>query len=352
MNSGREVRQAVRRLRATPGFTLAVILTLSLGIGSTTGLFTILNAVVLRPLPYPDPERLVVVWTDDVKKQLHQTLVSFPIYRDWEAHTRSFSKLGFSTRNTPVTLTGVADPERFDAARASASMFAVLGATPLEGRLYTVDEERRNEPVVVLSQAFAERRYGVARNALSKVLELDGRAVSVIGVMPSWFTFTRDVRQTIAAINPSVPVYRVSTLEQRLDAQLATRRFQVLMLSLFASAALVLAAVGIYGLMRYVVGQRTREIGVRIAVGATHRQVMALVLREGLWLVSTGLLAGVMLALLLTRTLRTAVYGITVNDPLTFVIAPAILLVVTIVASVEPTWRALRIDPVQALRAE
>lgn len=798
---GRELRQTVRRLWRSPGFTAAAVVTLSLGIGATTALFTILNAVVLRPLSYADPDRLVVVWTDDVKRQLHQTVVSHPIYREWQAQSTSLANVGLSSPNTPVTLTGIGNVERLDAARASSSLFAVLGVAPLEGRTFTPEEERRTEPFAVISEGLAERWFGSARAALGNALQLDGRAITVIGVMPKWFHFpspevqlwlpfgdnnrgraiviarlrdtvtperarqeldligmrlaakypdvaadadfpgfrvtvlpltdqitgqdtrvalwvllgavvvvlaiacanvasllaarvsarhrelalrtalgagrtqlvthllyesllltsiagtfgivlanwlvrllvtiaprsiprleeasvnapvlafavgvallcglscgavpashlvrrknlddalreggriggasagrrrlqralvvvevaltfalvcgaglllrsllhaervslgfdprnvlvfrmvvsdglsraqrgafygqvverlrqlpgvshvgvisnifttstpnatvriegrsdrtlistaiaddaatpelflavrtplrggrffsetdtdtsppvaivnetfarhfwsgespigkrfqfldgrfgdrwvtvvgviadmrrngieyapfpqvfvpfaqlpsrgadfavrmngdpaalTRSVRTLVAGINPDVPVYRMSTLEQRLDAFLSTRRFQALLLSLFAAAGLLLAAVGLFGLMRYMVALRTREIGVRLAIGATRRQVMGLVLREGLGLAGAGLLVGFVLAFALTRTLGGLLYGVTASDPLTFLLAPAVLLFVAMVASVEPTWRAMRIDPVVALRAE
>ena len=116
MTIATEVCQAFRRLRFSPGFTVAAVLTLTLGIGVTTALFSVFNAVVLRPLPYREPDRLVVLWTDDVKRQLHTTLVADPLYREWKDQSRSFVEMGFSTANTPVTLTGGAEPERIDAA--------------------------------------------------------------------------------------------------------------------------------------------------------------------------------------------------------------------------------------------
>src|SRR5215211_4107464 len=125
----RDLRQTYRMLTKARGFATVTVLTLGLGIAASTVMFTVLNAVVLQPLPYRDPARLVLLWIDDVKRQLHQTLVPYPLYVEWKHRSPAFSALGFSTPNTPVTLSGVGEAERLDAVRATASTFAVLGVS-------------------------------------------------------------------------------------------------------------------------------------------------------------------------------------------------------------------------------
>ena len=158
------------------------------------------------------------------------------------------------------------------------------------------------------------------------------------------------INQTVAAIDPAVPVYRVSTLDHRLDEFLTNRRFQVLLLSLFALASVLLAAVGVYGLLRHAVTQRTPEIGVRLAMGASRRDIVALVLRDGLVLTGAGLIIGWFAALALAGVMGTLVYGISTRDPVTFAVAPIILFSIALIACVEPAWRAIRVNPLRALK--
>ena len=131
-----DVRDAFRALRSNPGFTAVAVLTLAVGIGANTAIFSVCNAVFLRPLPYRDADRLVVLWTDDVKRQLPTTLVSYPVYAAWRAQNRTFEQLGFATRNTPVTWTGIAEPERLNPSQATTTM---LGSTAATGRTFTSD---------------------------------------------------------------------------------------------------------------------------------------------------------------------------------------------------------------------
>ena len=177
----RDLRHALRTLANTPGFTAVAVLTLALGIGASTAIFSMLKVVVLRPLPYRDPQRLVVVWTDDVKRQLHETLVSYSLYSEWKERSQAFAELGFASL-TPLTVTGMIDAERVDAARTSASTFSVLGASPLYGRPFSPEEDRRRDRVVLVIQGFAERRFGSVSAAVGRRLLLDGDPTEVIGV--------------------------------------------------------------------------------------------------------------------------------------------------------------------------
>jgi predicted permease len=160
------------------------------------------------------------------------------------------------------------------------------------------------------------------------------------------------VQSEIQSLDKSVAKFQVTTVEQQLGKETAERRFQTSLIGLFSLAALVLSAIGIYGLMHYFVVQRTNEIGVRMALGARYGNVLGLVLRQGVLLAGVGIFVGIFGALALTRLLSSLLFGVTATDPLTFAAAPAILLGVAVLASWIPARRAAGIDPVRALRQE
>jgi predicted permease len=160
------------------------------------------------------------------------------------------------------------------------------------------------------------------------------------------------VESEIQTLDKSVAKFRVTTVEQQLGQQTAERRFQTSLIGLFSLVALLLSAIGIYGLMHYFVVQRTNEIGVRMALGARYGNVLALVLRQGMLLAGVGIVAGILGAFALTRLLSSLLFGVTPTDPVTFATAPAILLGVAVLACWIPARRAAGIDPVRALRQE
>ena len=188
---------------------------------------------------------------------------------------------------------------------------------------------------------------GVYVAEMHLVLRADARSQAA-GVS----AFGRAVRAAVASLDPEQPVYRIRTMDEMLRVSLATRRFEMLLLGVFAAFAACLAAVGLYGVLAYSVQARTREIGIRTALGANHGQVLALVLGEALKLTAIGLVAGVLGALGLTRLLSTLLYGVQPTDPTTFGVVSLLLLAVAVAAGSIPARRPTRIDPMIALRHE
>jgi ABC-type antimicrobial peptide transport system permease subunit len=163
-------------------------------------------------------------------------------------------------------------------------------------------------------------------------------------------TVAASVQSAIQSMDKSVARFNVTTVDQQLGEQTAARRFQTSLLGIFSLAALLLSAIGIYGLMHFFVVQRTKEIGVRMALGARQVNVLALVFRQGLTLAAVGIAVGILGAFALTHLLSTLLYSVTPTDPVTFATAPAILFVVAALACWIPARRAARIDPMLALR--
>jgi len=160
------------------------------------------------------------------------------------------------------------------------------------------------------------------------------------------------VRNAIWAVDKDQPVADIDTMDHIVSEAIARQRFSMLLLGIFAALALVLAAVGIYGVMSYSVAQRTHEIGIRMALGARRTDVLQMTVKQGLRLVSVGMLLGLVAAFLLTRVLASLLFGISATDPITFIGISLVLLAVAILASYVPALRATKVDPIIALRAQ
>jgi predicted permease len=165
-------------------------------------------------------------------------------------------------------------------------------------------------------------------------------------------SMTSAVKSATHEVDPDLPLYDVRTMSQRVEISLARRRFAMLLLGLFAALALALATIGIYGVMAYLVNQGTREIGIRMALGATQRNILNLIVRKGMALAFSGALIGLAAAFALTRLMRTLLFDVSSNDPATFLAIALLLAAVAFLASYIPARRAARIDPMLSLRSE
>ena len=160
------------------------------------------------------------------------------------------------------------------------------------------------------------------------------------------------IRNQIRALEPNEPVNQVISMDRRLSDSVAQRRYQTLLFGVFAAVALVIAAVGIYGVISYGVGQRSHEIGIRMALGAQSGDVLRMVIGQGMRLTMIGAALGVAAALGLTRALESLLFGISATDSVTFVSVTLLLVIVALVASYIPARRATKVDPLLALRHE
>jgi predicted lysophospholipase L1 biosynthesis ABC-type transport system permease subunit len=165
-------------------------------------------------------------------------------------------------------------------------------------------------------------------------------------------SLTESVRQAIWRVDPDQPMWKIRTVEFLVNRSVADRKFVLALMVVFAALALALTVIGLYGVLNYLVSQRTPEIGIRIALGAQIWHILQLILRHGLVLVGLGLFIGLAAAAALTRLMAHLLYGISATDPLTFAVIGALLALVALVACYLPARRATRVDPIQALRTE
>jgi putative ABC transport system permease protein len=264
--------------------------------------------------------------------------------------------------------------------------FRTLGIRIVRGRAFTEADRDGTLPVAIVSQTLARRLWGdedpVGKRILGrKTLTVIGVAEDVKheGVVASSqrvalyqpflqesapfgviavrspgdpAALTKAVQRAVQSVDPGAPLSDVATLRERLRRSVADRRFQLTLFGGFALLALGLAAIGLYGVLAYTVGERTHEIGIRMALGAARGTVQTLVLRRGLLLAAAGVALGLLLSLPAGRLVRSSLFGIAPADPVTYLLIPAVLLLVAALATWLPARRATRVDPVIALRNE
>ena len=239
-----DIRYALRTLRRAPAFSVAAVLVLTLGIGATTAIFSVIDAMLLRGLPYPDAGRLVVlIGTVQRAAGVERRGNSLPDHRDWRAESRSFEDMAAYT-TTAVTLSSFDDPERLSAEAVSAPYFDIVGIAPRHGRTFTAaeDEVPNRDFVVVLGDALWKRRFGADPSIVNRPIELGARTWTVIGIMPPGFTGVSDQAQlwipfamsgvsptargnrgfqTVARLRPGVTVEQASAELAVISRQLA-----------------------------------------------------------------------------------------------------------------------------------
>ncbi|HYV18801.1 MAG TPA: ABC transporter permease [Verrucomicrobiae bacterium] len=333
-----DLRSAVRSLLRAPGFTALAVATLALGIGANSAIFTVVNALLVRPLPYGEAERLVQIW--EVRPRIDRSSVSPGEFLDWQARSDVFERLAaIDYRN--ANLTGAGEPEAVPMSRVSADWFPLLGIRPALGRPFAAEEDAPGrDGVVILSDEFWQRRFGGAASAVGSTVLLDGVPKTVIGVMapgdrlpqmsallePVAFDAQQRVErghhylEVLGRLKPGVDLARARAGMSALAASLARDRGinpesegvslvplqeqlygegRPLLLLLLGAVGLVLliACGNVAGLMVARAAERERELAIRAALGATRRRLAWQRMAESLLLGVAGAAAGLVLAL-------------------------------------------------------
>src|SRR6266545_1573820 len=322
-----DLRFGARMLLKRPGFTLLAVLTLALGIGANTAMFSVVNAVLLRPLPFPEPERLMLVFGNGI--------CAAPDFRDLATQNHSFSHLGAYV-NATFNLAGGGVPERVNGARVSASLLPTLGVQPLYDRNLTAEEEREGAAkVVLLGYGIWQRQFGAEPGVVGRAIRLDEQSYTVIGVLPPGLNFPSDkelfVPLTLTAFDLNnyqgfflilIARLKPGVTRPQADAELATiikpgengPRFQsvrvlglqeaqvgdvrTMMLVLMGAVGFValIACANLANLLLTAAARRQKEIAVRLSLGANRVRVVRQFLTESLLLAGLGGSAGLLLA--------------------------------------------------------
>ena len=339
-----DIRYALRMLRKNPAFTVVALLTLALGIAANTAVVSIVNGVLLNPLPFPDPDKLVVLF--ESKPNFTEGSISYPNFLDWKRDNHSFTSIA-AYRSDSFSLTGTDEPERIRGKMVSADFFSILGLKPLIGRLFTPQEDQLGaEHVVLVSANFWKRKLGSAAHVLGNTLVLDGEGYTIVGIVPSSFhltlpSFSDDAEVYLPIGQWSYPNFRDRwralgmkaigrlkpgvTLDQaRADMGRVTQNLAVafpqadagegatlvslkrkmvgdiepflLMLLAAVCFVLLIACVNVANLLLARSTGRRREFAVRAALGASKGRVVRQLLTESVLLAVGGGALGVLLA--------------------------------------------------------
>ena len=333
----RDVQFGVRQLRRNPSFTAAAAVTLALGIGANTAMFSVLNAVLFRPLPFESPERLAMLWTENPAQNVRQGRSALWDVEQWRAQSQRFADIA-TFDSTSITLTGADGAERIAGASVSPNLFPLLGVEPVLGRGVSADEVDRRERLVLISHRFWQTRFAGSREALGASLVLDGQTFQIVGVLPADLQVTRvdaDVWQmhasrvsvrggetwfAVGRLRPGVTLDQAQAemtaiarhVNEQLPATERNRRIGVVPLSLdlvgsrsrlalwmlggTVFCVLLIAAANVTSLSLARSVARTREMAVRAALGASRGRIVRQLLTENLLLAGVSGLAGLALA--------------------------------------------------------
>ncbi len=345
-----DLKFAFRQLLRNPGFSAVAVLTLALGIGANTAIFSAVDAVLIRPLPYLDADRLVMIWDDDMKRTGSQKFFSTPPeWFEWRRHNTVFTDIA-ATQPEPVTLSNDGEPEELPGRKVTGNFWTVLGVQPLLGRVFTEEEDARGARVAVISYALWQRRLGGAPDVLGRKIILNDTPYEVLGVMPREFYFmpARDIDvwiptsfsagmlrnwgwhdvHCVARLKPGVALQQareaMAALSLRVSAEHISRpraavvtplreelagktQTSLIVLLGAAAAVLLIACVNLANLLMSRGVVRRREVAVRAALGAGRGRLIAQFLVESLVLAGLGAIVGLALALPVMRFLETMV---------------------------------------------
>ncbi len=345
----RDARYGLRQVRRNPGFSIIAIATLALGIGVTTAMFSAADAILIRPLPYYDADRLVMIWDERSHIGFPKHLSTPAEWQAWRRLNTVFTDVA-ATESGEAAFSGDGDPEQVPARKVTGNFWNVLGVKPLLGRVFTEDEDARGVRAAVISHGLWQRRFGAAPDVIGRRITLNDMSYEVIGVMPREFYFlpSRDVdiwmpasfspehltlfwwhdEQIVARLKPGVSLAQArasmaalslhvttghvtparTAVVVPLRVELAGRTRASLIVLLSASAAvLLIGCVNLANLLMSRGTARRREVAVRVALGAGRGRLIAQLMTETLVLAGLGAAAGIGLAVPIMRFLETLI---------------------------------------------